>query len=411
MPLLRLQTAVRRLTPRTCNSDLAAVKRAARAWSTQHRHASFSPKVERFERFETASGVRNPLDYVNMHKAVTRRNQVLKKRIAACGLVIASCIAAQVCIVMNHDETIPGSSERLDAGPGQTLAGEAVIVQSKPGNPSVKLDEAGHEFVETGTSTIPHFPKFIHLPSSSPLPSATSDISSAEEQYSLLGLGIRTVSFLSIQVYVLGLYVRTADFDRLQSVFVKHVNPAGSSLIPSEKTDLRAQLLDASGSLDVWDKVLRDATIRSAVRIVPTRNTDFAHLRDGWVRGITARTQEAARTGSKEYEDETFGTAMKDFKALFGGRGKAPKGSVLTLTRDENGTLSAVYETESKTNGAENAPREVMGKIRDERISRLVWLGYLGGKAVSSEEARKNVVQGVMELVERPVGTVGTQVV
>lgn len=356
-------------------------------------------------------GARNPLDYVNMHKAVSRRNQVLKRRIAVCGLVIAACVAAQVYIVMTYDDAQPGSSERLDAGPGRTLAGEAVIVQSKPGNPDIKLDEAGNEFVQTGTSTIPHFPRFIQLPSSSPLPSATTDVSSSEEQYSLLGLGIRTVSFLSIQVYVLGLYVRTADLDRLQAAFVKHVNPGGSSLIPSEKTELREQLLDAGASLEVWDKVLREANIRSAVRIVPTRNTDFAHLRDGWVRGITARTQEAARAGSKEYEDEAFGTAVKDFKALFGGRGKAPKGSVLTLTRDERGVLGAVYETEKKKEEAQAAPREVMGKIAEERISRLVWLGYLGGKTVSSEDARKNIVQGVMELVERPVGTVGTQVV
>jgi len=55
-------------------------------------------------------------------------------------------------------------------------------------------------------------------------------------------------------------------------------------------------------------------------------------------------------------------------------------------------------------------PREMMGRIEDERIARQVWLGYLAGGNVSSEGARKAIVEGVMELVERPVGTVGLQV-
>jgi hypothetical protein len=49
--------------------------------------------------------------------------------------------------------------------------------------------------------------------------------------------------------------------------------------------------------------------------------------------------------------------------------------------------------------------------VRDERVARLVWLGYLAGGTVASEGARRSVVEGVMELVERPIGTVETQVV
>jgi len=49
-----------------------------------------------------------------------------------------------------------------------------------------------------------------------------------------------------------------------------------------------------------------------------------------------------ARAGgeaSKEYEDDSFGDAMAEFKALLSGRGKTPKGSTVLLTRDETGTL------------------------------------------------------------------------
>ena len=51
-----------------------------------------------------------------------------------------------------------------------------------------------------------------------------------------------------------------------------------------------------------------------------------------------------------------------------------------------------------------------LGHVSDGRVGRLLWLLYLGGKNVSSEEARKRVVEGCLGLVERPVGTVETRV-
>jgi hypothetical protein len=49
--------------------------------------------------------------------------------------------------------------------------------------------------------------------------------------------------------------------------------------------------------------------------------------------------------------------------------------------------------------------------VEDERVSRALWLNYLAGKKVASEPARKNIVEGIMEFVERPIGTVAAQVV
>jgi hypothetical protein len=157
------------------------------------------------------------------------------------------------------------------------------------------------------------------------------------------------------------------------------------------------------------------------------RGTDFKHLRDGWMRGVTMRTDEAdrrqqqqqrvereARAGEgriglpqpvdpSEFADETFGLAMREFKNLFSGRGKAPKGSVLTLTRDSEGVFGVLYQLKGKEGEGQFVH---IGEVRDERVSRLVWLLYLGGKNVSSEPARRNIVEGCLGIVERPVGTV-----
>ena len=197
--------------------------------------------------------------------------------------------------------------------------------------------------------------------------------------------------------------------------------------MPDEKETLRQWLLDPQKSEEVWDEVLREVGpgggVRSVLRIVPTRNTDFAHLRDGWVRGITGRSQarererEAGKREGEIYADEAFGEAVGVFKSVFGGAGRkgVDKGKVLLLERDAKGVLGAWVEEAGKKSQVGESKKENgwirMGEVRDERISRLVWLGYLAGKNVASEAARKSVVEGVVELVERPVGTVEAQVV
>lgn len=411
---------------------------------------AYEPRISRWTRYEDPAEVvrerrvRNPLNYFERERQRVRHNQYLKKRMLIAGLGVAACVAAQCVVVFGFggssktaDKDVVTEVEHLDARspkegePGFPEGGKGGvhIVGQKPGVPGVALDEQGHELVETGNSTIPYFPRTIRLPVGSPLSetptssalpaSASAQARQQDEEYTLLGHGVRTVSFLRIQVYYLGIYVRTIDLAELQRRFVIQAagNESATSLIPPEKTKLKENLLDDQASQATWDVVLRGQGIKSAVRIVPVRNTDFGHLRDGWVRGITTQTQDAARRalqekreGPGEYDDDKFGQSVGDFKALFQGRGKAPVGSVMVLTKDEAGTLSLSYQdapSKEQREGGVPVARQDLGRIVDERIGRLIWLVYLGGKNVSSEPARKSVVEGVMELVERPMGTVG----
>lgn len=267
-----------------------------------------------------------------------------------------------------------------------------------PFSPGNAEDQA--EQVPTGTSTVPTFPRTLQLTDDD----GSKAVAGVPTEYQLMGLGVRTVSFLSIQVYVVGLYVATDDIAALQQTLIRQIDPVATTLVPDEKEKLRAKLLDPETGEEVWTRVLKDAGVRTAVRIVPTRNTDFMHLRDGWVRGITARTQRAGQKGSVEFEDEGFALAMADLKGLFSGKKALSKGKTLLLTRNGQGVLRAWLDE-----GEKGVTK--MGEVRDERVSRQVWLGYLAGKSVASEGARRSVVEGVMEFVERPVGTVATQVV
>lgn len=397
---------------------------------------------EHLEQYEKGERQINPLDEVTSHRVDAQLRAYYKRRMYFAAFGLAATMVATFIVVSSvelPDATGKGSHDKEDSSSSfvprdradssaeaeATFQGKTVVVT--PGTQKIiAQDPRTHEeieLVETGTSTIPHFPRIIKLPRRS----SESITTEVDDEYTLLGLGIRTVSFLSIQVYVVGIYVKTSNLSTLQASLVNYINPLASALIPSEKSTLRSSLIGPEESFDIWEKLLKDARVDSAIRVVPTRSTDFKHLRDGWVTGVnkgisnsqkrSAAKLRDATTGPAalvtEFDDESFGAAMRDFKAIFGGRGSAPKGSIVLLRRGGDGALDAFYQApikESKSARPNLPPMEPLGELRDERVSRLIWLGYLSGSSPSSEAARKSVVDGIMGLVERPMGTVETKI-
>ncbi|TPX12863.1 uncharacterized protein E0L32_006743 [Thyridium curvatum] len=274
-------------------------------------------------------------------------------------------------------------------------------------------DEDGQELVPTGNSTVPQFPRTIELPShleptSTSEPSAPTSLVPApgaqRTEYTLVGVGTRTVTILGIQVYVVGYYIATADIAALQSRLVKKINPIATTLVPGERDDLRKMLLDPAAGEDLWEELLKDGVpARSLFRVVPVRDTDFHHLRDGFVRAIQARGDKLALPLPQDPARE-FGESVREFRHIFN-RGKAPKKQELMMVRGGDGSLGVVYD-DGRSFG-----RQLLGTVRDERLSRGLWLNYLAGKKVASEPARTSICDGIMEFVERPVGTVAAQVV
>lgn len=285
---------------------------------------------------------------------------------------------------------------KMDSGPDKRKDDPMVVLGKERKIVVQKLGEEPEEIpdvVGTGTSTVPTFPRVLGF-------ADEGENADGETEYQLVGLGIRTVSFLGIQVYVVGMYIATDDIAALQESLVTKVALGASTLVAGEKESLKKLLYDPEEGERVWGDVLRDTGVRTLIRIVPTRNTDFHHLRDGWVRQITVRAQSQAN--KQEYGEESFGVSMGEFKKLFN-RGSVPKQKELLLSRDRKGKLAVWYD--DGKNGAQR-----LGEVVDERVSRAVWLNYLAGKTVASEGARKSIVEGVIEFVERPVGTVATQV-
>ncbi|KAL5116844.1 Altered inheritance of mitochondria protein 18 mitochondrial [Pleosporales sp. CAS-2024a] len=393
-------------------------------------------------------------EFVSMHRAdaIRRAHAIRRRNWLALGAALS--MIAPMFLVRMWDVPLEPHVDKKDAEPSRGIvdmifgppvqndapkkaaeafqgkkvviaAGDKVIAAPVDAENPQASDSDAIELVETGTSYVPYFPRTVRLPTATTGP----DQMGTDAEYQLLGLGIRKVSFLRVQVYVVGLYVKTADMGALQNHLINTVNPCASALIPGEKEDLRKALLDPEQSNKIWEAILnQDGTgaVDMAFRVVPCRNTDFKHLQDGWMRGIASRTdqvrrrqaelvrQQAAESKSialpkpveeTEFSDETFGAAMKAFKAIFTGKGKAPKGSVVMLTRDKKGTLGVLYQP-AVQDGKPMGSMTRLGEVQDERVGRLVWLLYLGGQNVSSEPARQSIVEGCIHITERPVGTV-----
>ncbi|KAK3080717.1 hypothetical protein LTS18_013829, partial [Coniosporium uncinatum] len=259
---------------------------------------------------------KNPLDIVNAHRAELQRQAHYKRRrnFAAWGAAISMLVPILFALTYPVEELEKGVAEkkerearraaeraefqRLNAralgraadmaegGDGSSSAGgswlpreradaseadnkmfqgKEVIVKGGGAKIVAHDGQTGEELelVPTGTSSIPHFPRTIHVASSAPssAESASTTASGArneeDNEYTLLGLGVRSVSFLGIQVYVVGLYVQTSSLAALQASMVRHINPLGSALIPGEKAQLRESLLDPEKSREVWDKLLK----------------------------------------------------------------------------------------------------------------------------------------------------------
>jgi len=133
------------------------------------------------------------------------------------------------------------------------------------------------EGVRIDPSTSLELPSVLRLTSTPPL--------------TLLGLGVRTVSFLRVKVYVVGFYADLSNVDM-------------KTLRSLEDSEKRIEYL------------INNTTC--ALRIVPTRSTSYTHLRDGFMRALQSRLVHFKRDGSMTPEqEEALQAPFQELKSLF----------------------------------------------------------------------------------------------
>ena len=138
-----------------------------------------------------------------------------------------------------------------------------------------------------------------------------------------------------------------------------------------------------------------------AIRIMPVRSTDFAHLRDGLVRAINVRAKHArALPDTYDMSDEVENSLSRnvhDLKSLFP-RTKVQRGHALDLIRQQ--TQATPYGLSLQYNGTE------LGFVESERVSAhgsrrpftlpvSLLLAYVGVHPDISEALRTSIRHGL----------------
>ncbi|CAI2165830.1 7039_t:CDS:2 [Funneliformis geosporum] len=223
-------------------------------------------------------------------------------------------------------------------------------------NKNVALADAPQKIFEPETTEEPE--SKVHIPTYISLHDGT--------KARLVGLGIRTVSFLKMKVYVVGMYIRESDIDML-----KKWKGYDKEKFMSED--------DESMALSILDQ-----PIVMAIRIEPVRNTSGHHLRDGFSRTITHRMQNGFMS---EEEAEDVLKAIRELQAHFP-KSVVKTGTALILTKETNGILGMEYEG------------KYMGSVNNVWLTNNIFMGYLAAKDPISKKAKKSIADGFEELLK-----------
>ncbi|KZS93078.1 hypothetical protein SISNIDRAFT_455046 [Sistotremastrum niveocremeum HHB9708] len=144
---------------------------------------------------------------------------------------------------------------------------------------AVHLDAPAKAEIREDTATSIPSETSLRIPSRPPLPTCT-----------LLGVGVRKVSFLRVKVYSVALYADLSD-PKLE--------------IP--------KTLSADEQISY---IINNTTC--ILRIVPTRSTSFSHLRDGFMRALYARAKLARDEGTLSSETENgIQGPLRKLKSMF----------------------------------------------------------------------------------------------
>ncbi|KAF9182672.1 hypothetical protein BGZ50_004769 [Haplosporangium sp. Z 11] len=186
----------------------------------------------------------------------------------------------------------------------------------------------------------------------------------------LLGLGVRKITFLKVQVYVVGLYAKESDLDDHNSRF--RAMPEVQKFQRTEKA-----------SADIAFRAMVQTPIELILRIAPVRSTNGPHLRDGFTRSLNQAAKDQ-KLSAPDNEEAMQG--ILEFKNLFP-KGKIEAGQALLFKKSPDGTLTV------------QLGNEVLGSTRNQWVIETFFFSYLQGDNPISEKARDSIAEGIQNLL------------
>ncbi|KAL8280982.1 hypothetical protein RQP46_006661 [Phenoliferia psychrophenolica] len=229
--------------------------------------------------------------------------------------------------------------------------------------------------------------KYIDPTTSTPFPSAI--VNPNGKVLSLIGTGVRTVSFLAVRVYCGGIYIQEEALNKIKSGAMsgwEGYEP--SRLLPPFKStgnEVRGEELIAR---------ILDGNYAVAVTIVPLRNTSLTHLRDAFSRSLVARLKLAHVSSALTPEEmEAASTHLSELRTLFPGK-QLDKGSSMVCHFFDGAVRFDLLDPKDPTKV------ETLGTLRDPVLARQLFLSYLSDTG-SMYGSFSNSIETLTELAEQ----------
>jgi len=193
----------------------------------------------------------------------------------------------------------------------------------------------------------------VHVATGLKFPELITDYLGKAEK--LIGLGLKTVTFLSFQVYVAGIYVE----EQFTTQFKASKNQDAQAII---------------------DKIIKDTSIAKSLRITSCRSIGGNHLRDGFGRVL----DKYALQISDEKQKSEILKDLGAFKAHFP-KGQIQRNESMLFTAYEN---KLTIQFEGKT----------LGVIESPFLCEYLFIAYLGDKP-ATKETKDSVINGIQSLL------------
>ncbi|KAI8897070.1 chalcone-flavanone isomerase-domain-containing protein [Globomyces pollinis-pini] len=191
--------------------------------------------------------------------------------------------------------------------------------------------------------------------------------------YYLAGFGVRQVTFLYVNAYTISLYVSDEVKKRLQSTsrWREEYTPSKWNANGGESNWFLRNLID-----------MEPSTL--ALQIIPVRDTDGTHLRNGLVRFLTQQFS-INRSHLTTEEQALFHQSIQSFRTAFPST-SIPQGTRIVFLKNRDILLIQVGESQ---------PTEITNNY----LTKWFFDSYLSGTVPLSDSFSKNVGNGLDSIV------------
>ncbi|SCV01697.1 LAME_0G17920g1_1 [Lachancea meyersii CBS 8951] len=206
--------------------------------------------------------------------------------------------------------------------------------------------------------------------------------------YTLLGFGVRSVTFVNFKVYGLGLYVANEDLPLISKIF--STNYLSLAFVDTDNSKDHSENVEQALQDPVKSRALIgsliDGGVRMMAKITPIRNTDFNHLKEGLVKSILNHPD-------AKNNQEVVSRGIRELKDAFTRKGVVPKNDDLLIELQANGSLQLSYRSRKSSESI------LLGRVDEPMIGRLLFSQYLSGPKPLSGAARESFVSKIKTLV------------